>query len=683
MPTTITVSTSTTPTPSFPTEVRLRQFWNEGDWVLYPRMHCNSFSFATLPNIGDAVISQRYGTQVLPGSTLYHPPTEFIVTYLVKITYAPGQGDPYERDWYGVIAAESTKDQRQMWQCFDLLYFWDRSPIVYSWVVHEATELVAGQGITFNDDGKPNRSPTEHTFNGETSYVFERTDNTVDYWSTRQIVRYLIRHHYPFETQLATKLPWSISDTELGQLPDDDRPVVKQHGRSPLEILKELVNEYRLTSLNIEVSVTEDDIAFKIPTFTDIPAGSVGANPNVIELDIASANVPAYTRTANDLHRVDQVIVQGGYNIWVTSLSFDAGDLLSAWDTSLETEYISGGSAEPTFPASTDYAERKEFSTRFRSQDQFTPVYRHFKIADDREFGETLPYRSFRRRMLNRIYLLGGLDYTSASPPTPDPDDVIERTPFIVFKVPGELPADTHIFGDTLSQSSWIEQINPDAPFKWSAKIRPLDDMDSYLQIAVQSMPKQVISQAFTAQAWEVDDPALGEWDWKKAYVTLALEEDRRCEGIADATAGEAIENVQVKIIDAGESYRKITIEKDTVIDLHRRDGAPVKMLDEMVIKDDTQLLTNIAGLAAVYYGRDRRSIELELPVTEDTSELRVGQYLTHVTDFDTAFNNIDALITRIRYVIPMQEGDTPASTLGNVTMDIDVNYAEFDPLKL
>lgn len=204
---------------------------------------------------------------------------------------------------------------------------------------------VTPEGLTFNEGGLPNMT----AFPWLGTYYFNPYRLLSRYWSTREIVRYLLRE-FPIPTIVYREI-----QRDIDRLPNFDRPVVPTHGRRVMEIISQLVNQRRgfcwwLQYIDDGTSQGKNDYyAFRTSTFNLVDtqlsssnsAWAIPANTNRVRIDSRYDSSAEMILVDDESNTVDEVLVQGAKRTVTFTVSFTEDESDGIKDQRNGTKYWS------------------------------------------------------------------------------------------------------------------------------------------------------------------------------------------------------------------------------------------------------------------------------------------------------------------------------------------------------
>lgn len=716
--------------------VSLKANWSD-EWQINNDVHAMSATWSAAPNVPQAQLHYRYGWGTRFGTgkvenLLYFD--DSILRRFVKIQdirRLENGGESSIRQWIGTIEAVSDHlggDARtapntgyqgvQVFKCYGLEHQWRRELILHS-VFDDpvAGEKKSGRGLVFNklQNRTKNKVQGRYLFEGDEQRYLKFSDNT-EWWSTRDIVEYLLKEHLPRDYQDFVHLEPVVADDELDKLPTDDRPVIETHGRTLYDLLNQLIPRFRLMGWSLDMIA--DTVYFRVfrmhPDEIDLPgAGStLPGNANKVTIDVQSDPTCEASLSNMTIDDVDQVVCQGARRRSVFSISVDDMTMIAGWTENQANDYQAGGSSEPGFPAAAEVAaqERKAFS--IRGGDDLRDVFARFQLirkdnvpdADYWTFesGDGIggdkhivfrddedPDKAFIQfrpgmQLASRLALLDGVKYDGSNVENEEvktaPLPFVESAIFVL--VPDPTDATKYRFIDkqgatNAEATAWNEDR------RWSGTVS-VDDDGRAIRIGTNQKPRHIIAGTdFSPRDFDDVKPAA---DWRKFIATIAIEEDRYCEARwpADSKLPTDIQQLRRMRIDVGDAFRFDYLVAGTVVGIDA-DGTLLHS-DGGKINDDRDTLKDIARLAFEWYSA--RKQVLHLRTSQDSEYLKVGAMITDFK-FGAASGGgvepVDTVITQIDKVWPMTETDDPSqvSEPGESILTVQTDYAQMDPLRL
>ncbi len=571
----------------------------------------------------------------------------------------------------------------------------------------------AGRGLTFNAGGKPNRTRAKRPVNVSTCYLFEENTEVAEYWSTRDIVEYLIEANPPTDKDDDIILTFSLLNPSV--LPDYDRPEVKSHERDVLTILRSLIARHRL--IGFHVSAIDVPASGGLPavaaayvkcfSFTDTAIaitdadgdtiGAIPANATVLDLDVNRDTTASASVSIDAQHVADRITVLGDYRISVCSISKDDGSLEEGWDFVDVTQHKQAARDAADYPAAEEIREREKRNKDARASDKLKHVFAVFKIAKWWEqkvppasgSGPSKPiaiddddaqFRIMRENLypLRELPLLRGYDYAAdivadneAADVVGHRGDKIGEAPFeplpllVTIRVPDYLDRDAdpakYVYIDQVGKVADLEleefpgalgTYKPPVARNWSGRVRVLRDTPGF-EIDVVGAEQHILAKTEYAGH---DDELKGMWDWRDMIATVAFQELRRTQVVWPEQSASVGEFLNEMVIDAGATYKLIYITPDTVVGIDETTGDLIRSSGGY-LHDDRKWLRIIAQRAYEWYKQPRYALNMSTSFID--SRLGIGAYIKTMRRLGDV-HPIDSCVTQLTYEFPVVQSETP-----------------------
>lgn len=720
----------------YPVQVRV---WTKANWLDEwaedTGLQVNSVTWEVAPRIGTAQLYFRYGIGKLYDSQVFETlARKEIDRHFVKIQLLTDHptvaGATLAKYWYGIV--EITRDViegsadvprgRQTILAYGLEHLLYQNPVRSSVYYKDSVTRLGDSlaGLTFNENGVANMIDDE---GGANRFTADLSADETDYWSTKDIVRYLCEFHsIPDPTvhigeQIAThstiKIALQLDRSDV--LPTWDRPVLESHGRTLGQLFNALMPRHRLLGWYTEISDVDPTTLRIVPyTFagydlTIVPGQTIPANPN-------EKTITVHESAQTQLHvewdrsgQYDQVIVEGAKrrSVFTMTAHVGTGTLEKGWTDELEVEYEKAASEAAGYPASSEVDERRRRNADSRGRDRLRSVFSRFKLPDDWDFmagygmlqvpvfpvdvpyGDEDNFNSgvyvYRPHLslLPTLPLIAGKEYFHfETEPDTEPEDLglgnlgEELPPFAIIQVPQDDSkwAYLHKVGMTADTPNTI----PEANRRWSARIRVNSRIrEPAFHVDVTGQPQHVIaSQDFDGLA---EDRDLGDLDWRNMLATVAVEEDRRVYGAyPHIEQVESIDHVRVLRIDAGDQFRLDFMPYRTCLGISAR-GTPIFTTGPQWLNDDRAALYRVAKLAYEWYGTERRA--LRMVTKKITNGIDIGDLITSVSTGPETSHElpINTVVTQVAIEFPMTDQARPAVA----QMSFSTAFAQLDPLRV
>ncbi len=664
--------------------VATKQYWGD-NWPEQANLYCNSLRWGSGPVRPQASLSWRYGEGMRADEAAFGNVEKLdLLGRYVKIRIEQEEGeDPLL--WYGLITDDARRrdgaaDQvdalwktgRQTLGCEGLDLLLMRSFVDSAWVrTTGGGEKQIQRGLTFNDpntfDDVGNRSFSEI---GQ-SYVFAGDLYDAKWWSTLEILKYLLAWHSPADARGKQILSFELSDNAKAILPTWDRPVVKSHGRTLRSLINELCTRQRMLTWTLTVASENPSATIELDVCPfnaapiALPSGKTQeANRNQVQLGSDGLEmdraVDADARLRDTDHaRVEQVVVRGARKRVVVSLSYQDSTLEADWTATHETAYETG----PDLTGVTDVDDKERRINEYRTQGELERVFSWFRLPadwdgkvgdgtgsysstfaiDDEANPQTAePYYVAEMRFLRHLPKELSEETSTGSPKTVGP-------PLAVIKTED----DRYLSVDRLAVDAAIEGHGHGAGRGWSASLKVQDHAPGVILKVSGGMHKPAFAHFlagddFTPITGIDEDDDL---DWKDLIVTVMFEIDSYVEQRWPANdqldpAGDA---ARVVYVDIGDRGRLDWVHRLAVIgvdegDLQYRGGSSPASEDEAV-RDDREAMLDLAKFVFQWYGVKREAFSLQLK--QLFSGVSVGDLITEIGANETA-ETVNALITGV-----------------------------------
>lgn len=716
-----------------------RKKWTD-DWTADASLQAVEIVKSVAPTIPTATLIWRYGTVKQPTSNSFVATAKRLDLRraFIKISVTLDTATPFT--WYGICemsddqmqGARLTTDEdgnvtvspsgQQSLACFGmekLLADHDIVTSVWGEDVPPETVYTIDRGLTFNEGGIPNRSQNEIV----DTYVFENNRTTSQWWSTQDILKYLLRHQTPKAFDGSVQVEFQLLDG--GVEPDWDRPVIEQEHATTFSIIDQLVNRKKMTTWWVDVnegeaadicelhtnSLLDDELPLTLSWSTPLKANT---NPLHVIYD-QDSRTSAVLRDS-DTHVVDQVVVYGGWRRSVCTL--DVYDSLHASEELIE-EYRIAASTSEGYDDLTQ-AEKQQRNNEVRNSPRFEDTFSLFKLPPDwngvvnGEDGAT--HQAFveddgsRYYVFNRglqiepvLPLFAGLNYSEGHIGTGDVgskfdyDDTAglteeailaagyERMGIIVaFKRPETVGGvERWILAEQIGADD-TEDDDPEAMPRFTCSVRVADDRRGIV-IKVHGAPQYAIATGSPGThptgRLTIDPPETG-YDYTEGYmvVTVAIRDDRKVTVTSpdEIAAGDTIRKLY---IDAGDAYRRDYVVPDTVVGIDS-DGSLLRSNGGYVPFPDTdsgeERLQAIADVAAAYYTRPHKVLALE--TYQPTVDIGLGDLIQQIGNTEAAEgeghrHTVNSPVTQITLTLP--DDGSP------ISQRFDTWAGELEPLQL
>jgi len=705
--------------------------WSDS-WTEQSAVVCTSANWSAAPTIPQASFYYRYGVGSVNNTAVNVHAAFTLPTYgYVKVVFnaynielAPAaDGYVTELIWYGVVVSKSDLPEgddvtfsdvdrvsgTQAFFAVGFEYLLDRKYCLGGKAKEEdQTAETIFETPAFNFRGEANRTETgvdAANSHGDVSSAFfipMRSTGTptevADYWSTADVIKYLMCHLTPLASDNSLALPFRLFDTDTA-LPTWDRPEFDPTGQRLLVILNSLIPRQRGLSYRFDVLEVVDGIdVIRLIPFSlreaDATAGSLGtwsANADLIDLDLRHV---AGVEIQDDGHnKFDRVRVIGGkviYCFTVIAPTFEEEDSYSAidggWSQEQEDDYTEGLAAHADY-ADWD-AEKKvaidslnlasphiaEVFTRYKLKRDFAPTTYQFPALDNLA---TTDYVSnsvdmrywFQRPLLPYTPINPGVDYKAIDAKFDWDKPRESLLPFASHTIEGSTLAFDMRYGGLAAGVSSKAADQLAFTCNVVADGQPLG-FELFINGA---LPHRVGFEV----PFEIVD--LGDGPGKTIErLTIAIEGDRFTESVKNT--GATVDAVREKVIDVGDRFRCIVMLAYTIFAIKKNTTSGSDPTDydyttaTKLIRDDRPYLESIATAAMEWYSVDRRAMSWTMRVP--TTSLFVGQLIENIQVTASTTEVINTTITSIQMQVNVGSiGQEPVTSFQFATQFSELDF--------
>lgn len=663
-------------------KVYLRSSWF-AEWTPVQFLFADQLVWSLCPQISTAQLTWRFGPGMRQGEQAVAEVERLSDSLgkFVKIEVpATDENGPFV--WYGTVEIESELMHGMIGRAMlgedvpagvqpltavgleSLLY---HQPVRTSVYKHHTTghDVRIDRPLTFNLPGPTGEvGKNRSTGIGFLAPVFSPLTTDDAAWSSRDIVRYLTAYHRPTSGSGSSILVFP-DNAALPLIPDWDQPVIDTFGKSVGKVLDEVLPRGRAMSWCVEVDEFDwwrvRAVSLLGAGVTTV-AGTLLANPRrlAIEADGRPDWNPKINRSI--VHKYQQVRIRGARATSTCTLSYLDSDLELGVEAGIKGEYDDGASGLGTY-AGLGTDEKQRANQLVRSAERLFPAYRRFAAVDawdqtvkdgdgsgdvkavfplnhgTNDGGPATRYPVYDRELwvLPSLPLKDGIDYTTLSLTLAVPETKVttgpfnHRQPIVVFREP--VPIDPE--ADPLEyRYCEVEKVACDGSMeekqspnnrKWYATVQ-VPEQDRAVFVNVHGQPQHAIAATdFVALA---ADEYPGAWDWRFGFFTVALADDRYCEGVwpleSNIPGLFPATLIRTLVLDAGPKYRRDWLVPNTVVGVDD-EGALIRSTGGWV-NDDNPILLARAQQAYQYYSQRRVSIAFETNYL--TTLIKPGDYV-------------------------------------------------------
>ncbi len=708
--------------------VYLRELWTD-PWERANYLWCDGVAFSANPAIPKAQFTWRYGRIMQPGTHTFETFERMdVLRSYVKVEIDDPDDPENPIRWYGILEEDNGEEKgilagpeehgqgRQVLVAYGLDIMLLRHTIRTSVAIGTGgtfadTETVLERALEFNARVTQTKEDKEEAGNRsadvgtKSTYVFAGEMLGAKFWTTVDIVEYLLAYHAPPDSTGDIQIKWQLDLGDFaGNLPNFDKPRKACQHRTLKQLLDELIDRRRLLGYTVNVipgagANDPDRIELSPFTFTaaDVNFGDdqIDANGNLKSLvfDEDPGLSEAVVKRAT-LDQVDEVVVRGERPITCFTLSGKNGTLVQHWMTGQELAYDDAASTAADY-AALDPSDKVDRNKLARRSEQLERVYSYFGLSPtwDGRVGngenstdfvpyfpevqdDTLPLPFYlpQLRFLPLLPLKTGHDYSGSK----IPDAIVDNTPAGVaweysqpralIRLPDAGGGATRRYArlDQLATSTESE-LAPDG-HKWSGSLRMQHDAPGIV-VKVSGQPQHTIATADFVPLTEDEDP--GTFNWRdNLIVTVAMHVDQYAESAWPQVANQT-QVVRRVVIDLGEEYKLHYVAPQTVLGINPIDGTLVRS-DGGYIRDDRPKLQRLARFVYEWYSAERQSLGLKFEYM--TAKLKVGDMITTIGAGDT-LQTINSVVTNVSYEFPESQGSRPSTASTTIVTD----FAELD----
>lgn len=642
--------------------VKTKSTW-AGAWVDQPALEPIMATDCVAPEIPVAVLRQRYGRVKLQGEAALtvQAPLDVLDKYVLIMC-----ADPLY--WWMGVAAQCTYDCKgpdaadptgyQEITCYGLAHLLDRKVIDTGYCDAGGAEKVIGHCPTFNLRHSKGATLAGNRLMAKASgnWRFSR-DGAI--WSHYNIIEYLLSYHVP------NGPTWSISAAS-NLIADLDQiwEVVDLDGLTVLQALNRLIDRRRGYGWCLRPTDTEIEIHVFSLFDTDVVSGDntyhANAEQTTMSLGAGQDTLEAALVRRDRSVLYDTVRARGARVKSCFTVSFNDSTLQAGWTAAQQAAYLAAASGDPGY-ANLAYSEKEKANDSHRSDDARDRVFSLYRIPagwnwmvgggyDDGEGAYPLttanptvtdagaleavsaPAFDFDRPLLAALPLEEGKAYGVAGYPSALPTNS-EPT----FRKPLALVRDAAgkwRYVDALGDSKL-----PDAQVQAARR---------EMALWVRFRPGHILGLGrWTGAAPSRYDPAFG---YTTLLATVAVETDHHLHVVVDATGSPLAQYSRELVIDVPDAElwyvaANTVIGLDSAGNLQRIVDADGETGGYVVLRNDVELLRDVAALALKWYGVERCAVQFRVKNLEDYGA--PGVFITTAEAGVNQSFSINAVVTR------------------------------------
>lgn len=609
------------------------------------------------------------GQRVLEGSTIWEfdgplneedNPANWTNTGLVP-------ADDLET-WHGIITDQnierlgtvSAPAGTQVFTCHSLEWLLTRRQIETSVVKTEdgspITTITINDGLTFNpisermDDRNGNKSGDTDT-NGD--HVFAQNAEDAEQWDASQILEYLLARHSPYDTGSWT---WELKSGAADRI-EWLKPIdVKTYGRTVFDVINEVCSRQRGLVWWLTVDEDNSKVELNVDTVLDtdatlpVSSDTVPANADPITLSYDNDAIIGQSFAVTSTQKqYDQVVVEGARRGTVATLRLpisDADGLSEGWDSSARNSYATAFSGDGSY-SGLSAAEKAEANDNMRkSNPVLRDVYSLFRldstwagtVKDDEiahlqlesDTAEDVSPAASKDvwvdgiRFERQLPIFEDLDYLTPDSPTPIGAGPYEPMRPLVGIDPDPDGSSKLVAIDNLGSLADSEKLGAGAV----TNIRVAIEENQPAFRLVSSKPNHVIAKGTFDPSTAAATTELPQLDHDTIFATMYMRFPERVRVEDPETPGTWHNTESRLVIRLGERARLDYMPEGTIYRI-KDNYEPVESTSAGYVRDDRQLMRDVARMAYSWYIFPRRSIDVE--IRELTSSIPIGSLVTTV----------------------------------------------------
>lgn len=745
MPPTRVTFTPATISPVGQCRVWSRERWQD-DWELVEHIAAEEITWCCAPSLPVATLRWDYGRVLRPVSNEFETVGKLGWSFprYVKIEAQcvftepqnPGdEGSWSTRTWYGVaqLATDSTDGAviddsgdeptsiatgTQTILCYGLEILLDRERITFT-AFQDADGEQACDGLRpcFNQRGIANRSPIE-SLTGD-AFTFYYRAEIAEYWSTKEIVRYLLSYAAPRDSNGTRQIIFRVRDGVY--LPNWDKPEIDTEETTTLNLLRRLLNRERLLCWWLEVVTDGGEEYVELVTQTILKADLPTTLPGNHTIPAATRQLhliydqdPETQAVAKDsgLPVCDQVLARGRLVEYVGTFAHwqrtDGASLKQfeqGWTSAQSSRYDEGGSTADDY-VGLDLIEQQRRNAVARSRPQLENVYSRWDLSPDwnrRASGsnsslvgpdlfprydasglDPVPWLSLE--LVPHVPLYSGHDYALdaianlAAGVTEEPQDNREfLPPFVLLARPDA--TGEYILATEVGRIADTEpaQDGDEPACTISVAIKP---HTRSLRLRVGGKPQHVIAGDEFEPTTE--DEIEGYYDFRNMLATLTLTNGLRIEERYPPDAPDSIDQIRVHEVRLPDHYEAVYVAPSAVVGI-KTNGQPERSQGGWIERPAGMRgeIKAICQMAYAWYSEPHYVLTLDTKRLLGDDTIGLGDLVVRVGD-DTDPDNkhqreIFSPITEIRISWPTSTDANPQAP----SMSLTTSAGELDPMQV
>ena len=633
-------------------------------------------------------------------------------------------------DWHGVVETatlhpdgklDGVSTGKQMLTCYGLLRLAERK-IITSTIIEDSSAsgmIEINRGLTFNEDERGeikshgNRSETKQTIDGQPgssaaieSYLFSWKERGQYTWSAEDAVTYMLCAH---GRDITPDVPWRLF-IDSGNLQWNPKGGLRTDRRNLKVLLDDLISRHRGVGYEVHFSADQAEVICRVFSFSDVdiamPNGETfEANPEQYSLNFEESFDVSVSELVNTVtSKFHRIVIEGDWMTSTATLQISDVELAKDWTADEQIAYMDGASNESWYDDLTRQ-KKNAINRATRNEDRMRHVFARFKIADiwDRltdklvASASPVPPDEIDIRVFPKVDVYNGAglvstdedwtiwnpgltvtdklplreryDYSEAHIPDDDWEDTSTATELTPFLEPFSM-----LQTQTSQDTTWglLDKFDSDvadepSKRKWHVNTRAHSDRPAVILNVISGQQHFIGRTPFKALANAdydaTDDPTKHNGiDYDDIAVTMTFEftERARIERvIAIPDAGELERVLRVHVEDCRLDY----VVPNTVVGVK---SGELQYTEGGFVRDDRRRLDTLCKAAAIWYGKERQSLELAYKQVREIVEL--GWLITSIGS-TYQITGVNSVVTAITYDINQK------------TTSFQTSFAELDLL--
>jgi len=567
--------------------------------------------------------------------------------------------------------------------------------------------IAIDRGVPFNAQ-RGHRQMGEYQFENKSQYenvsgigAFAKQLDSAVLWTAKDIIQYLL---YYFQPNDANGPPWSIS-TGAGDWLDGHIPVnLEVEGRTLWSIFNDLISKTSgmIWWLDVDDSGVEIQIASMEPYGTVLPGGAeVPANTNRRTINIMSvADMGSFSETSDVLRQYSQVIVEGGFQGAVFTVSVMDGTLEPDWTMADENAYNAGISSSPTYDQ-LDITEQMTRNDSVRMSDKLRHVLCRYRVPLDWDMKAGNGTGGPQNYVFPALGATGG--WAASTPPhdvwqaglrfedylplkeqwnfqvdTYNPSDETQdgslaefRRPFAGIKIKNKQGQSFWVYADAASSVTAEDEMRPEAAKGVGCSLS-MHPQQLGLTIRPHGLPHVLAWPVeFDGYANPVSHLEQGIVDYQTDVIfTVYARCDHRVQAAYPAVPDSVAHIDNILVLRVGDRMRLDLVIPNTITEISG--GSILRTTVPMFARDDRPEMLDLAARAYVWYSTPRKAIQMG--VHHVTNQFRLGDMVSMVIYGNVYLMTADAGVLLFNGVPARRSGQMNRIINSVITsVDIDV----------